>query len=213
VRLPNRIHIVGASGSGTTSLGLAMAARYGHRHLDTDDFFWVRTDPPYREKRPREERLALLRQALGETRWVLSGSLCGWGDPLIPEIELVVFLVVPTPVRLERLRVREIGRYGQHAIAPGGDRYAAHVEFLEWAGRYDTGGLEVRSRALHEAWLAKFPCEVVRLEGDLSLVNNSRPSRRVSSPQPAEIINVADFDPWTTLSETPEDSPHELGAA
>lgn len=170
MRLPTHVHIVGASGSGTTSLAAAIATRYGHRHLDTDDFFWVRTDPPYREKRPREKRLALLRHALGGSNsWVLSGSLCGWGDPLIPEFELVVFLAVPTPVRLARLRMREIERYGEHAIAPGGALHGAHVEFLEWAGRYDTGGLEVRSRALHEAWLATLPCAIVRLEGNLSV--------------------------------------------
>jgi len=166
--LPDRIHIVGASGSGTTSLAAELATRYGHRHLDTDDFFWLRTDPPYREQRPREERLASLRAALHEAeRWALSGSLCGWGDPLIPEFELVVFLFVPAPVRLARLRAREVGRYGQHAIAPGGALHGAHVEFLEWAGRYDTGGPEMRSRAMHEAWLAALPCPVVRLEDDL----------------------------------------------
>ena len=38
LRLPNRIHIVGASGSGTSSLAVEMATRYGHRHLDTDDY-------------------------------------------------------------------------------------------------------------------------------------------------------------------------------
>lgn len=91
MRPPDRIHIVGASGSGTTSLAGELATRYGHRQLDTDDYFWLRTVPPYREKRPREQRLELLRRALCDaTSWVLSGSLCGWGDPLIPEFELVV---------------------------------------------------------------------------------------------------------------------------
>ncbi len=82
--MPRRIHIFGASGSGTTTLASRLAVRHGHRHPDTDEFFWLPTDPPYREKRPREARLALLRRALGETpSWVLSGSLCGWGDPLV----------------------------------------------------------------------------------------------------------------------------------
>ena len=171
MRVPDRIHIVGASGSGTSSLAAELAGRYGHRHLDTDDFYWRRTDPPFREKRPPEERLASLRTTFQEAkRWVLSGSLCGWGDPLIPEFEVVVFLLVPTPVRLARLRAREIERYGRQAIAPGGALHEAHVEFLEWAGRYDTGDPEMRSRAMHEAWLAALPCSVVRLEGDLSIV-------------------------------------------
>jgi adenylate kinase family enzyme len=169
VRLPNRIHIVGASGSGTTSLAVEIAGTYGYRHLDTDDYYWLRTVPPYREKRPEEERLALLRQAFSESKsWVLSGSLCGWGDPLISQFELVVFLVVPMPVRLARLLVRERARYGQQAIASGGELHEAHVEFLDWAGRYDTGGVEMRSRVLHEVWLATVSCPVIRLEGDLS---------------------------------------------
>ena len=167
--LPNRIHILGASGSGTTSLAIEIATRYGHRHLDTDDYFWLPTVPPYREKRPEEQRLSLLRRALRESNsWVLSGSLCGWGDPLIPDFELVVFLDVPTPVRLARIRVRERARYGRQAIAPGGELHAAHREFLDWAGRYDIGGLEMRSRALHEAWLASLSRPVIRLEGDVS---------------------------------------------
>src|SRR3989442_2601089 len=136
--LPDRVHIVGASGSGTTSLAAAMSATHGHRHLDTDDYFWLRTSPPYREKRPREARLALLRGALAESpSWVLSGSLCGWGDALIPEFDLVVFLVVSTEIRLARLRAREVERYGREAIAPGGELREAHVEFLDWAARYD----------------------------------------------------------------------------
>jgi hypothetical protein len=128
------------------------------------------TSPPYREKRPREERLALLRQALLESGpWVLSGSLCGWGDPVAPQFDLVVFLVVPVPVRLARLHAREIERYGHRAIAAGGKLHKAHIEFLDWAGRYDTGGLEMRSRALHEAWLAALPGPILRLEGDRSV--------------------------------------------
>ena len=149
MRMPNRIHIFGASGSGTSSLASALAARHGHRPLDTDDFYWLPTDPPYERARPREARLALLASALAQSpSWVLSGSLCGWGDPLIPEFDLAVFLVVPTPVRLSRLRAREAVRYGHQAIAPGGERHDAHVAFLDWAGRYDAGGAEMRSRAL-----------------------------------------------------------------
>ena len=165
--LPRRLHILGASGSGTTSLATAIAARHGHRHLDTDDFFWMQTTPPYQDKRPREERRARLAEALrASSAWVLSGSLCGWGDPFIPEFELVVFVTVPTAVRLARLRLRERARYGEDAIAPGGDRHQASEEFLEWAARYDSGGVDIRSRALHEAWLATLPCPVIRLDGE-----------------------------------------------
>jgi adenylate kinase family enzyme len=167
--VPRRIHILGASGSGTTTLAASISARYGHRHLDTDDYYWLPTQPPFREVRPRDERLAALAQALGEQgSWVLSGSLCGWGDALIPEFDLVVFLAIPAAIRMARLGAREIARYGTRAISPGGELRQAHLDFLDWARRYDTGDLTIRSRALHEAWLSDLPCAILRLEGDVS---------------------------------------------
>jgi adenylate kinase family enzyme len=104
---PPRVHLVGASGSGTTTLGRALAGRRGCPHLDTDDFFWLPSDPPFQHVRERGERQALLGAALqGSSGWVLSGSLCGWGDMFIPQFELVIFLWVPPAVRLARLRAR-----------------------------------------------------------------------------------------------------------
>ena len=170
MQIPNRIHIFGASGSGTTTLATALATAYGHRHLDTDDFYWLPTGPPYRETRPRELRLELLRRTLADcSSWVLSGSLCGWGDPLIPEFDLVVFLFVPANVRIARLRAREERRYGVEAIAPGGTIHQAHSEFLDWAQRYDEGSLEMRSLLLHNEWLSALPGARLRLEGELSV--------------------------------------------
>ena len=167
MQMPRRIHVFGASGSGTTTLAAALTAAHGHRHLDTDDFYWFRTDPPFRHVRPVVERLDLLRRALADSpSWVLSGSLCGWADPIIPEFDLVVFLAVPTEVRLARLRAREVERYGREAIAPGGALHGSHTEFLDWAAGYDAAGLDMRSRALHEAWLAALPGATLRLEGD-----------------------------------------------
>lgn len=170
--IPDRIHILGASGSGTTSLGASLAEEHGHRHLDTDDYYWLPYDPPYTQKRPPEERLRLLNDDLDRSQhWVLSGSLVGWGDSLIPEFELVVFLTVPTDVRLSRLRARETERYGPTAVAPGGSRHEAMRAFLEWASRYDGGDLDMRSRARHDEWLLRVTCPVLRIDGDASVAD------------------------------------------
>ena len=78
----SRIGITGASGSGVTTLGAALAARLGAVHIDTDDHFWVSTDPPYRLKRDIPERLLRLRAEQARTgRWVISGTLDGWAGP------------------------------------------------------------------------------------------------------------------------------------
>lgn len=157
--------ITGASGGGVTTLGAALAARLGAVHIDTDDHFWVATDPPYRVKREVPERLARIRAEQARTgRWVVSGTLDGWAGPAIGDSDLIVFLEVPTQVRLERLRRRERGRFGE-ALLPGGDMHDTHVEFLEWAAHYDDGTLPGRSRPRHELWLAGLSLPVLRLDG------------------------------------------------
>lgn len=160
----SRIHILGASGSGTTTLGRALAQRLTCRHLDTDDYFWLPTDPPFQHVRARGERQALLGAELAlPGGWVLSGSLCGWGDVFIPLFDLVVFLWLPSEVRLARLQEREQSRYGADAITAGGRLHQRHTTFMEWAAAYDDGGFEIRSRRLHDEWLRALPCAVLRL--------------------------------------------------
>jgi adenylate kinase family enzyme len=83
----DRLHILGASGSGTTTLGMALSAHFGYTQLDTDDYFWEPTDPPFQRPRDRDARQTLLAAALDvHPRWVLSGSLCGLGGHLHPAL-------------------------------------------------------------------------------------------------------------------------------
>ena len=168
--MSKRIHILGAAGSGTTTLGRALAEHYQCPHFDTDDYFWLPSDPPFQHVRSRPERQALLETDLvGHRHWVLSGSLCGWGDVFIPFFEVVVFLWVPPTVRLARLVERERRRFGEAALAPGGSMYIHHTAFMAWAEAYDDGSLDLRSRRLHEQWLLSLACPVLRVEGAQSM--------------------------------------------
>jgi hypothetical protein len=54
-------------------------------------------------------------------------------------------------------------RYGHEAISPPGKLHKAHVDFLEWAQQYDHGGLNMRSRALHEQWYKNYPARCFAL--------------------------------------------------
>jgi len=159
-----RLQITGASGCGVTTLGATLAAHLGVPWYDTDSYFWLQTDPAYTTPRPLPDRLHRLSAALDdEIGWVLSGSLDGWGDALIPRIARVIFLHAPTATRMDRLRARETTRFATR-IAPGGDMHQGSQEFLAWAESYETAGLEQRSRARHHAWLAALPCPVLRLD-------------------------------------------------
>lgn len=165
-----RIHITGASGAGVTSLGRALADALAIPHHDTDDYFWQPTIPPYQTRREMADRLRLMGEIfLPRADWILSGSLEGWGNPIVQNFDLVVFLVTPRELRLQRLRDREARHFGADAVAPGGWRHPATEEFVEWASHYDEVDGESRSLTKHQAWLATLPCPVLRLDGSRPL--------------------------------------------
>ena len=165
-----RIHIFGASGSGTTTLAKALANEMGFPHYDTDNYLWMQTDPPYQSIRKRVERQELLRQDLTQNdSWVVSGSLCGWGDFAIPMFDLVVFRCLPSDIRMRRLRKRESERFGSDIEKPSHPRHQGYKAFIEWAAAYDTGGLDMRSKSSHEKWIATLPYSVLRIEGNRTI--------------------------------------------
>ena len=164
-----RIHIVGASGSGTTTLAKELGKELNYKHFDTDDFFWVKTHPPYQQKTQVEERIRYMDEGLNDVdRWVLSGSLCGWGDVFIPYFDLVIFLWIPQELRMNRLLEREKKRYGKE-INIGGKMYKSHIEFMQWASKYDSGNLDIRSKKLHYEWIKKLECNVFKIEEDIEI--------------------------------------------
>src|ERR1700709_1861102 len=98
-----RIRILGASGSGTSTLGSALASRLGGPDADSDSFYWLATVPPYTTPRPPEDRQALLvRNLPADGDWAFSGAATRWAAILEPECDLLVFLRTDPAVRMAR---------------------------------------------------------------------------------------------------------------
>ena len=165
----HHIHIFGASGSGTTTLAGELARRIDGKHLDTDSYYWKDTDPPFVEARPVPDRIAMIFRDIEKVQsWVLSGSICSWGDPLLESFTLAVFLRLDPEVRMKRLREREKQRYGSR-ILPGEEMYQQHREFLAWAESYDSARAPTRSLDLHVSWMKQLSCPVLQLDSILSV--------------------------------------------
>lgn len=151
--VPLRILVTGAAGAGSSTLAQALADALGARWLELDDYYWLPDSPPYQRKRDAAGRLSLLQQSLQTApRAVLAGSPMGWDAALEDSFDAVIFVYLPTAIRLARLQARERARWGE-----------VRAGFLEWAAAYDTGAAEGRSLARHEAWLAERRCPVLRL--------------------------------------------------
>ena len=108
-----KIHLFGASASGVTTLGHALAKKLNIPYFDSDQYFWLPTAPSFTSKRNPEERNQLIKKALTDIdHWIFGGSSVSWGNNVFPEFDLIVFLWIPPDVRLKRLKKREFERYG-----------------------------------------------------------------------------------------------------
>lgn len=156
-----RINVIGASGSGTSTLGHSLASALHVPFFESDDYFHAPTDPPYQRQRSAAERCDMIQRDLSPRHsWVLSGGIAGWEPYPNLNFSCVVFLYVPTAVRIARLRFRERQRFGSR-IDAGGDMHQTHEEFIDWAAHYDDGHIEGKTLARHEAYLMKQCCPVL----------------------------------------------------
>ena len=159
------IHIFGASGSGTSTLGQALAKELGLTWLDTDNYYWLPSDPPFQEKRPIPQRVEMIKQAFAENPQgcVLSGALESWGHELVPYFDAAIFVRLEKEERLKRLKERGIKRYGDRAL-PGGDMYENEQEFIAWAAHYEDSTQTGRNLKRHLAFIETLPCPILELD-------------------------------------------------
>ena len=152
-----RVLVTGASGSGSTTLGRALSRELKVAFFDTDDYFWLPSEPPYQRQRDPGARLSLLVADLAKApHAIASGSVIQWGRELEDSFSLIVFLTLQAELRLSRLRKRELARFGR-----------ADEKFLGEAAQYDEGRSDENSRIGDERWLAERSCPVLRIEGDI----------------------------------------------
>ncbi|MFM9268868.1 AAA family ATPase [Halomonas elongata] len=145
--------MTGAAGSGTSTLGKLLATRLGAVFQEADDIYWLDTTPPFQEKRSKEKRREMMSETIRDANFlVVAGSVMSWGKDIEDAFDAIVFLTAPARTRLERIKRRDIQQFG--AVDPA---------FLEWAAQYDDGGMEGRSLARHNAWLAERSCPVLAI--------------------------------------------------
>ncbi|MBE9585048.1 AAA family ATPase [Mucilaginibacter sp. JRF] len=167
-----RINILGASGVGVTTLGLALANKTGYAYVDSDFYYWDNTikADPYTIKRPIIHRNQMMLDELrSHGNWILGGPVMGWGfaEPLV--YDLVVFLHLPPQIRMARLKKREYERYGD-IIYTDASRNQQFVQFMDWAAGYDDNTAP-SSRTLQnqQNWLQTLACPVLRITGDTTV--------------------------------------------
>jgi len=163
------LHILGAAGTGVTTLGLALAQQLNIPYFDSDDYFWIPSDPPFTIRRDPAERNAAIRRDLDKAgNWILGGSIIHWGEKVFPPFDLIVFCWLPPAIRMDRLKAREHSRYGD-VIFTDPDRNKQYMTFLAWAAGYDNAtGIANRTLDAHEQWLQTQGAPILEIREDLT---------------------------------------------
>jgi adenylate kinase family enzyme len=168
-----KILIFGASGSGTTTLANSLSKKTGFLHLEVDNFYWKPTNPPFQEKvdkAVRQKNLLLDFQSYDDV--IVCGSLVSWGKVWETAFDFVVFIYLENDIRMQRLKNREIERYGDQ-LSTDKQTQGNSEAFLDWANKYEDPNFSGRSLKIHEDWIKKIDCPILRIDGSGSLTDKT----------------------------------------
>ena len=164
-----KILIFGASGSGTTTLGKELEKKSDFVHLDADDFYWRKTEEPFTEKVPLIERNEKIKIDFQKNKNVIiSGSMVSWGKEWETSFDLAIFIYLDNEIRMERLKKREFQRYGEKLLMDKA-RQQNYNAFISWANQYENPDFNGRSLRIHNEWIKKLNCNVLRIDGGMEL--------------------------------------------
>lgn len=164
--------IFGGAGTGKTTLASLFANKTNFKHIDSDDYYWKKTNIPFQEKVPLKERNEKLKIDFYKyENVVVSGCMISWGEEWSTAFDLAIFLVLENTKRMERLKKREVERYG-HRLFTDKIIKQESESFLEFANNYDNPNFDGTTIGLHKSWIEEIQCKVLTLNGESELNEN-----------------------------------------
>lgn len=160
-----KIQVIGASGTGKSTLCKCISEKTGTYWIDTDKYLWK--DSSFTENYPVEVRLKMYYNDIATSHdYLVSGSVYSWNPEGFKDKELLVLLLVDEEIRLKRIYDRELQRYRERML-PGGDHYELTCGFLDWCETYITEDENaVCSLASHRLRLKEATCKTLTLDGN-----------------------------------------------
>ena len=159
------IVIFGLNGCGKSTLGKLIGSQEKFKHMDIEDYYFLKSNIPYTKHRTKEECHKLILNDMKKHKDFVFSIVNG---NLGPEIEsyykLGVFLNTPYHVRIKRVENRIQEKFKER-VKPGGDMYKSEMDFLEFVKK--------RSTCEIEAWIKNTHIPILRLDGSQDIMNNA----------------------------------------
>lgn len=162
--MPNGIIIFGANGSGKSTVGRELALALNFKHMDIEDYHFIKSAIPYTAERSREDCVNLMLADIEQyPSFVLSAVTGNLGEKITSMYRLAVQISTPLEARMERIKHREYERHGER-IHEGGDMYDQNLKFIDF----------VASRSLSNLsnWAETPVCPIIQIDGTKPVLEN-----------------------------------------
>lgn len=103
---PDRIAVVGSSGSGKTTVARKLSRLFGLPHLELDAIYNL----PQWQERDREEMRTIVDAFTAGDRWIVDGNYAWLANVTWERAQLVIVLSLPRSVVMQRVVVRTFWR-------------------------------------------------------------------------------------------------------
>lgn len=130
--MSNGIIIIGLNGSGKSTVCRELAQRLNYKRMDVEDYYFPESEIPYAVSRTREEVEQMIIEDINKYKnYVLCSVNCNWNANIMDTFRLAVLLSAPLEIRMERIKQREVLRFGERVLE-GGDMYESQKRFHDF---------------------------------------------------------------------------------
>lgn len=162
----NKVIICGGNGAGKSTLGKRLAEALGWTFRDIEDYYFPEktTDNKYAAGRTGEEVAVLLAEDMKRHENLILASVRGnHSDEIVSMFTCAVVIEVPKNVRMERIRNRSYGQFGDR-ILPGGDLHEQQERFFSM--------VDGRPEDYPTKWLEGLEIPVITVDGTKAIEEN-----------------------------------------
>ena len=160
------IIVCGCNGSGKSTLGRELAKALGYKFIDVEDVSFRKgeADYIYDYPLPYDDVVCNLRDEISNCENFFFAAVKGnYGRDILLRYKYAIFVNTPRELRLQRIRDRSLGKFGDR-ILPGGDLYEKEQRFFDMVA--------LRTEQEIEEWLASVKCDVMRVDGTKPVAEN-----------------------------------------